>query len=336
MFESKQKLISTIGLSVLTVFLFGSGLFLVFSPMPFFYLSLHGRKDERLIALLMSYALILASYTLAGMFSFPLPGTWLIEHQKISTLSMFLFGAMYFSFFVSIGIALGEYGKRKTSIIKWAGSSIIYPLSICILAIFAAQMFNWNLIAAIQDILTQLVTTTASISSKAGNIVQSELISQYKDSIVATILYILPSIVFVFAVSVIAINVIVSRRIMVTGHLLKHIHNTARFRLPDSLVWVLILSGILFFLDLYWLNLMWPKYVAANLFIATGSLYLWQGLAVLSYFLQQLSMPFLRVLTYVIIILFFQTVAGLIVLLGVCDVWVDFRRRTWAWRHGRK
>jgi hypothetical protein len=68
--------------------------------------------------------------------------------------------------------------------------------------------------------------------------------------------------------------------------------------------------------------------VAQNVFAITLACYFAQGLAITSYFLQRFGLPRgLRIAAY-IVILFQQLAAGLVVALGVFDLWGDFRHLT--------
>jgi uncharacterized protein YybS (DUF2232 family) len=93
------------------------------------------------------------------------------------------------------------------------------------------------------------------------------------------------------------------------------------WKLPDSLVWLVILSGVF--------CLLLPKplsIIGLNGLIICSTLYFFQGLAIAASFLKRWSVPGLvRVLIYALI--FIQTY-GIIILsfLGLADVWADFRK----------
>jgi len=94
-----------------------------------------------------------------------------------------------------------------------------------------------------------------------------------------------------------------------------------KWKLPDSLVWLVICSGIF--------TLLLPKplsTIGLNGLIICSTLYFFQGLAIAANFLKKWSVPgLLRVLIYALI--FIQTY-GIIILsfLGLIDVWADFRK----------
>ena len=93
------------------------------------------------------------------------------------------------------------------------------------------------------------------------------------------------------------------------------------WKLPDQLVWSVIISGALVVLPVE------PgKTIGLNLLIITGLLYSFQGIAVMLFYFYKWSVPvFLRTLIYVI--LFFQSFGAIfLALLGMADIWFDIRR----------
>lgn len=105
------------------------------------------------------------------------------------------------------------------------------------------------------------------------------------------------------------------------GHNLFPAEKFSHLALPDFLVWILILSsGSLFFLDT-------PVGAAGlNLFLVVMLVYFFQGLAVTVHILEAKKVPvFLWVLAFVLI--FMQPMLiGLVIGLGVFDIWIDFRK----------
>jgi Predicted membrane protein (DUF2232) len=94
----------------------------------------------------------------------------------------------------------------------------------------------------------------------------------------------------------------------------------SRWRTADWVIWPLIASGFALFMPTRALG-----WVAINLFIVCLACYFAQGLAIVSYFLQRVGLPRpLRAATFVVIALQYLA-AALVVVLGVFDLWGDFR-----------
>lgn len=98
------------------------------------------------------------------------------------------------------------------------------------------------------------------------------------------------------------------------------LESLSRWRSADWMIWVLIASGFGLFL---------PRpavgSAAINVFILSLACYFAQGLAIVSFFLQRVGLPRpLRLATFFVIA--FQSLATmLVVMVGVFDLWGDFR-----------
>jgi uncharacterized protein YybS (DUF2232 family) len=93
------------------------------------------------------------------------------------------------------------------------------------------------------------------------------------------------------------------------------------WRLPEKLVAIVIISGIFMLMPGGFL-----QSIGFNLALLAGTLYLFQGLAVLTTLLNKWQVPLsLRILIFLLV---FLQAFGIIILavLGLADVWVDFRK----------
>ncbi|MFA4875679.1 MAG: DUF2232 domain-containing protein, partial [bacterium] len=83
----------------------------------------------------------------------------------------------------------------------------------------------------------------------------------------------------------------------------------------------------------YVVHAVWPAVVALNCIVSLAALYFFQGLAVTVYLLQGIRFPLFRTLAYVAMVIFLQAASVAMVVIGVADVWVDFRLRRWRAMH---
>jgi hypothetical protein len=131
------------------------------------------------------------------------------------------------------------------------------------------------------------------------------------------LLSVAPAVGMIVAGAVWLFNVHVARRWLPWPQLF-HLHE---WQAPTWLVWVLIATGFSLFIPVPEVSL-----VARNVFVVVLACYFCQGLAIVSYYLQRLGLPAgLRIASYVLIG-FQQIVAGIVLMLGVFDLWGDFRR----------
>ena len=95
----------------------------------------------------------------------------------------------------------------------------------------------------------------------------------------------------------------------------------SQWKAPDLLVWLVIASGILLLVPVGFLRI-----AGLNALMVAGVVYLFQGLAIVSYYFERWKLPRLfRAAAYAIILIqqFFTLGA---MLLGLFDMWLDFRR----------
>ena len=137
-----------------------------------------------------------------------------------------------------------------------------------------------------------------------------------RGEVTARVAMVLPALVLLAASGVWMANLALSRRWAGWPQL----SALSRWRTADWMIWVLIASGFALFLPRRAV-----EWAAINLFIVALACYFAQGLAIVSYFFQRVGLPrALRVATFVVIA--FQYLAtALVVVLGVFDLWGDFR-----------
>lgn len=93
------------------------------------------------------------------------------------------------------------------------------------------------------------------------------------------------------------------------------------FKLPEQLVWVLILAGVVI-----WLGEGWWYWGGVNALIVLGVAYFFQGLAVLVYWLEKKNAPRLLRLGVYALLAVEAFLAILLALAGLFDIWFNFRR----------
>jgi uncharacterized protein YybS (DUF2232 family) len=93
------------------------------------------------------------------------------------------------------------------------------------------------------------------------------------------------------------------------------------WKAPDFLVWIVIAVGIALLLPFVFL-----KIPGLNLLMVVGVIYLFQGLAIVGFYFERWKLPkIIRAVLYtVILIQQFFTLGAM--LMGLFDIWIDFRR----------
>ncbi|MFI5395877.1 MAG: DUF2232 domain-containing protein [Candidatus Binatia bacterium] len=138
-----------------------------------------------------------------------------------------------------------------------------------------------------------------------------------RDLVVTGLLEVLPALVMLCGGLMVIANLVLLRRWTDTVHDV----DLRLWRTPDALIWALIAAGFSMFVPVY------PVALAArNLFIILLGCYFCQGLAIVSYFLERFRLPRgIRVAGYLLIAVQ-HIVAGIVLALGVFDLWGNFRR----------
>jgi hypothetical protein len=256
-----------------------------------------------------------------------LPGIGLIEYFSVGSAQFF--GSFYFIFFLSVAVALGEGARKDWNLSRWAGSAIAAGVGCVVFAILLAKFFGaGSLVEGARGYVETVIVQIVELNKTSGvSNFQTQYLAQHGNDIASFLVFLLPSLIFVFVLLSVVLNILVGRRLVRVPRALSRLRQTVMFRLPDSLVWTVIGSGIAFFIDRYVLHLGWIKFLAINGLIAIGALYFFQGLAVVAFFIERMRMRLLRLLIYITIILFFQSIGLVLVGVGLADVWVHFRER---------
>ncbi len=93
------------------------------------------------------------------------------------------------------------------------------------------------------------------------------------------------------------------------------------FKLPEQLVWLVILAGAV-----TWVGEGWAYWAGVNALLVLGVAYFFQGLAVLAYWLEKKNAPRLLRLGVYILLAVEVFLAVLVALAGLFDIWFNFRR----------
>ena len=241
------------------------------------------------------------------------------------------FGYFYYFFYGLMGALLGHWEKSETSITRLVGkiSGLLF------LAAFLWVL--WQSGGALGDFIretelyfnTLLKDMTTQVAQDAdGNLSdQLALIQSYGDQIVYYSVRLIPGMVLATCIFVIWLNIVVARKLFLKDNFFEKIGPLRRWQLPFSFVWATIALTILLFSDIYFLKSGLLKIFTLNLFIIFALTYFFQGLAILAYYGQKWSIPpLVRLLGYLVFLLFFQPVGVLLLALGFFDSWFDFRK----------
>jgi hypothetical protein len=167
----------------------------------------------------------------------------------------------------------------------------------------------------------QLTHSVDLALSTYGSIGRSEgaasLLEANREALVTGLVEIIPALVVLTGALTILLNVVLIRNWSPAARGV----NLRLWRTPDQLIWLLIVTGFAMFAPAP------PVAVAArNVFIIVLGCYFCQGLAIVSYYLERYRLPRgIRIAGYALIAVQ-HVIAALVLVLGVFDLWGNFRR----------
>lgn len=239
------------------------------------------------------------------------------------------FGILYYLFYAGIGLMLGEWEERARSMTLLTARTLVYLMAAVLLWVLWQTRGNFGpLIEGMDHYFLNLLDQMAAASRKGTEASQQVmLLETYKGTIAYYATRLIPGMVVCTAIFVIWLNVLVSRKLFYRETLFPNMESLRRWHLPFFYVWILIgVSGLLL-LDIYVFQNNVLKIIALNIFLVFGLVYFFQGLAILAFYSQRWSVsPFVKIIFYLLFLLFFQPVGILLLAFGFFDSWFDFRK----------
>ena len=152
---------------------------------------------------------------------------------------------------------------------------------------------------------------------------QIQLIRQSAPEIAAVFTGIFPAMTLAGFIFTVWFNLLVGRRLFQINALpFPDFGDLAAWKAPERLVWLLIAAGGMVMAPVEGFGL-----VGANILILCGVVYLFQGLAIASFFFREKRVPAMIRWLFYLLILIQQYMLILVAALGLFDMWVDFRKR---------
>lgn len=229
----------------------------------------------------------------------------------------------YFLLLLSLGLLLGFGMRQQWSIEKTIGLAALFAFAGGALLLWiAAGGFEGGLAAYIEQDMRQSIH--AFIQQYGAESQDRRALEESLLSIVPLLVKLLPGTAMSFTLVLTWLNVVAARRYCrlarlpfpVWGHWLE-------WKTPDHLIWGVIVGGLMELLPDRSL-----KVVGINVLLVLATVYMFQGLAIAGFYFERWKMPrIMRLLSYgIILVQQFATLA--VVLLGLFDLWCDFRRLT--------
>ena len=298
----KLFLIISFFVSIIFFVPFIGSLFLLILPAVLFFNSVFRGTNKTAVAFLAAFSLFLFLAVLLRL--------------DVPAVSVFTVGIA--------GLFIAQATTRNVSIEK----TIIYPALFIIAAIsfyffyegFIFAMNPWQLVKKyIATLISENVKLYSQLPLKSEDI---NFIKDNEKNIVQGFTQIFPSLVIISATSCIWMNFLLGKKYLAkAGIIFPGFNALERWKSPDFVIWIFILSGALIFIPYNHLD-----FFGFNVFLITCFIYLLQGLAIVSFFFQSKNVPhFFRYLFYFLIAVQ-QILMIAIAIVGLLDIWINFRK----------
>lgn len=233
-------------------------------------------------------------------------------------------------FYMSVGLMLGTVVRRQWS----ATTAFLLPVGVggALMAAFIAGMAvigphflgqpaGQFLAAELSQMIQQSVDMTPSVPPS--------LLPRLKElgaQVITWSVKLLPATIWLMGFAVTALTLLMGKWMVPRELWMKYQGGLTRWKAPGLCVWLVILLGGLYFASTYGPPLPWVLPVVVNGLLGLMGIFLLQGAMIVSYYVRRQREGIFRWMWYGLVILFFQTAVIVMVLLGVFDYWVDFRR----------
>ncbi len=286
-----------------TVFIPVIGSFcLLFLPMILFLNGTVNDKTKTVAAFLIPFSLL---FLLSALL-----------HLDLPTIAIFTMGVA--------GLFIARIAAQNGSVEK----IIIYPAlfiisAICFYFIYGGFVLSVNPWQLVEKYIAATIQANVKLYSQLP--LKMEDINFIKDNeknIIDGLTQIFPSLVIISSTLIVWANFLLGKQILgKAGIVWPRLTELTRWKAPELIIWIFIISGGLFFVPHKDINIF-----SLNIFLVVCFIYLLQGLAIVSFLFQDKNVPlFFRYFFYFLIAVQ-QFLMIPIAAVGLFDIWIDFRK----------
>ncbi len=232
---------------------------------------------------------------------------------------------IFITIFLSLDVLIFFMIKKK---IKWINiiiSSVIYLLILFVLFVFFIKK------TTLHNFFNYL---NVELTGSLNNFLQSEIAKGLSKEEVENlrlffeffIIKMIFAYIFLFVLVVVFLNYLVVRLFMINKY--KIINEIPQFKmwyLDEKVIWILILALLFIILKKY-LNNEVIFSITLNIIFVLANLYFLIGLSLVFFFMEKYKIPFFMQVLSVIIIISWNHLSFIIMLTGILDTWLNFRK----------
>ena len=337
--EEQRK--AAIIMSLLTLGLYFSGLFVFLTPLPFIYFSLKFRKASFVSAVWPSLIIVACLYLLGTDFFYnlyqnhpkaywilPVPFLGLIEHFNHAT--VMLAGIGYYCLFLGMGFtivrALLCSQNRVFQTMAWSVLGIfLISLLLGVVAIFPqSDVFFASYHKSTEIMLEQFIATQQQSGASLHQVVSFQ--STMKDYAEKTV-YLLPFVLLIVVSFLYIFNLLIAKRFY--SHYFKELKKTnlTVFRIPFIVVWPVLGVALLLLLNEVLIKTEGLFYFFLNILLSAIVVYFLLGISIGVFLLDKKKIfGFTRLFIYFGVLLLGEVTLFIFAALGFADNWLDLRK----------
>lgn len=321
--------------------LYLSGFFVILTPLPFLYQFLRNPKQGLVAVALPSFVILILLYTvgLAPLYQFyqahpqwswvlPIPGMGFLEF--VNPFFVLIFGLSYFAFFIlsawlMSSVISGHYNPAK----HFLGASFLLAFLVVVYVLGVFIFFKIHPQPVLIDYFQGSVDEFILIQKQKGlPLEQLDFLKQNAALFVKYSIMVSPAAMVCGTFFVLVLNLVIGKKLFGLFPATAERTQITSWAIPFAGVWVLIAAvlGLFFGNQLPYSSLVIA--ISANVTLVLAFLYYLQGIAIVAFFLEQWGVrSFIKLLIYMILLLFFQSLGVLVVLLGFFDSWLELRKK---------
>jgi|GEM_PF-5495392 len=328
--------------AAVTCLLFMSGMFVILTPIPVFFISSVYGKRVMKVSILLS----ILSISIVYLFIFPLALNGI--EKGVSYLLLFAtlpgfdvarvfnvkvaqgFGVLYLLYYVCVGCFLSEGLERGWGLTRKIVTPPAIVSALATVGAFVAEFVGVRVVSSIKEYFYEAIQGLISIQ-KASGLGMNEIVLYVEgnaDKLAFYMTYLSPSILFITVLFTVFINQLVGSAVTKgryrSGIKINPYLDT--FVLQDYIIWPFIAAGLVFFANAYLIHSDVIKFLSLNIAIVFAAIYFLNGLFVVLTLIKLIKTTWLRRFAYIFLMLSIQTLVPFIFIVGVGDLWIDFRR----------
>ncbi len=190
-------------------------------------------------------------------------------------------------------------------------------LLIGVQASFAHQGFFETLKRPLQENIQAVLKSYPGLSGT-----EAEKTAKMFQKMLSLLVVLIPALIVIGSWTILVVNLyLIDRFHLLPGRELLKPFALNTWKAPDPLIWFVIIPGFAVFLLHGTLRI-----IGLNILIVVLTVYFFQGLCVINYFFSRKNVPpFVKLLFYFILFVI-QIMAIMVVIMGLLDMWVDFRK----------